>query len=39
MINKHDIGSIDDNNNNNEGVTMVIILVTINRYVKLKLVK
>ena len=31
MINKHDIGSIADNNNNNESVTMVIILVTINR--------
>ena len=31
MINENNIGSINDNNNNNERVTMVTILVTINR--------
>ena len=37
MINEHNIGSINDNNSNNK--IMVIILVTINRKVKLKLIK
>ena len=31
MINENNIGSINDNNNNNKRVTMVTILVTINR--------
>ena len=39
MINEHNIGSINDNNNNNKRVIMVIILVTIDRKVKLKLIK
>ena len=39
MINKNNIGSINDNNNNNKRVSMVIILATINRKVKLKLIK
>ena len=39
MINEHNIGSINDNNNNNKRVIMVITLVTINRKVKLKLIK
>ena len=39
MINESNIGSINDNNNNNKRVTMVITLITINRKVKLKLIK
>ena len=40
MINENYIESINDNNNNNsKRVTMVIKLVTINRKVKLKLIK
>ena len=39
MINEINIGSINDDNNNNKRVTMVIILVTINKKVKLKLIK
>ena len=39
MINKNNIGSINDNNNSNNIVTMVIILITINRKVKLKVIK
>ena len=39
MINKINIGSIDDDNNNNKRVTRVIILVAINRKVKLKLIE
>ena len=39
MINKINIGSIDDDNNNNKRVTRVIVLVTINRKVKLKLIE
>ena len=39
MINKINIGSIDDDNNNNKRATRVIILVTINRKVKLKLIE
>ena len=39
MINKINIGSIDDDNNNNKRVTRIIILVTINRKVKLKLIE
>ena len=31
MINEINTGSINDDNNNNKGVTMVIILVTINK--------
>ena len=38
MINENNIESIKDNNNNKKRVTMVIILVTINRKVKLKLI-
>ena len=37
MINKNDIGSTDDNKNNI--ITMVIILITINSKVKLKINK
>ena len=37
MINKNNIGSINDNNNNYNIVTTLIILTTINRKVKLKL--
>ena len=39
MINKNNIGSIKDNNNNNRRKTIVKIIVTINRKVKLKLIK
>ena len=39
MINKNNIGSINNNNNNNNIVTMVIILIKANRKVKLKLIK
>ena len=39
MINKNNVGSINNNNNNNNIVTMIIILATINRKVKLKLIK
>ena len=39
MINKNNIGSINDNNNNYNIVTMLIILTTINGKVKLKLIK
>ena len=39
MINKNNIGSIKDNNNNDRRVTIVKIIVTINRKVKLKLIK
>ena len=38
MINENNIESIKDNNNNKKRVTMVIILVTINEKVKLKLI-
>ena len=39
MINKNNVGSINNNNNNNNIVTMIIILATINRKVKLKLIR
>ena len=39
MINENDIGSIHDKNNNNKRVTMGIILLTINRKLKLKSIK
>ena len=39
MINESNIGSIHDKNNNNKRVTMVIILVTMNRKLKLKSIK
>ena len=39
MTKENSTGNINENNNNNERVTKVIILVTINRKVKLKFVK
>ena len=39
MINKNNIGSNNENNNNKNIVTMVIIPITTNRKVKLKLIK
>ena len=39
MINKNNIGSINDNNNNNNIVTIAVMLIAINRKVKLKLIK
>ena len=39
MTNENNIGSIHDKNNNNKRVTMVIILVTMHRKLKLKSIK
>ena len=39
MTNENNTGSINENNDNNKRVTMVIILVPINRKVKLKFIK
>ena len=39
MTNKNNTWSINENNNSNKRVTMVIILVAINRKVKLKFTK
>ena len=39
MINKNNIECINDNNNGKNIVTMVIILITVNRKMKLELIK
>ena len=39
MTNENNNGNISENNHNNKRVTMVTLLVTINRTVKLKFIK